>query len=103
MRKKKKQSKPEQITVSPEIIQAAMECSQMEATTANFVSISNSMASTHLLLMKNIMDGKSAYSVLQIFPHLKSYNCCGSNVVHALDTFFKAFKVLNVSIPPSLG
>ncbi|XP_062557056.1 uncharacterized protein LOC134221906 [Armigeres subalbatus] len=64
----------EAYSVPSEIIAMSVECAQLEATPANFRSISQMMADTQLFHNLLIKEKKTVTEVLQALPHYKSYN-----------------------------
>lgn len=74
-KKYKRTPKRQQVTtVSSEIIEMAQRCAQLEPTSINFNSISRSMADTHDLLLMMVDANKPVNEILNVLPHLKSYN-----------------------------
>ncbi|KXJ69018.1 hypothetical protein RP20_CCG000500 [Aedes albopictus] len=61
-------------TVPSEVIEKAQRSAQVEATSSNFNCISRNMAETHDLLLMLLDAHKPVYEILNVFPHLKSYN-----------------------------
>lgn len=67
--------KPEKVTcVSSEVIELAEKCAHKDGISANFNAIVAGMEETHSLYVMMLQDKKSFASILQTFPHFRSFN-----------------------------
>lgn len=61
-------------TVSSDVTEMAQICAQIEGTSGNFNSVARYMTETHDLLLMLLDAKKTVIEILNVFPHLRSYN-----------------------------